>query len=290
MVKSISELREGDVLNGIMYRRVMENNKNFIQITVGATGSGKSLTNLRQAELWYKNILKREFPIENVCFSPEAILERLSTNSLKRGDILIFEEAGTSQGSLDFQSSMAKIFNYVLQAFRSMNIILFINLPYLSMLNKNTRMLAHFLIDTIGVDKNTNQCRIKPFHLQVNQETGKVYKHYPKIMIDGCYEQIELLGYTLASEELRNKYEEKKSNFLRGLISGGLESMQNKDKKRLTPFQCQMKGCLDRGIWRTGEVAKELGCSQRRISENLGFMEKKGYNIEEMRVNAKKSE
>lgn len=277
MVKKITDLREGDVMNGILYRRIFKSNNSWIQVTCGQTGSGKSLKDLREAELWYKNILKRPFPIENVCFSTEQILSRLTSNDLKKGDILILEEAGVSQGSLDFASSVAKIFNYVLQSFRSRQIILFLNLPYFSMLNKNTRMLAHMLHQTISIDAKNKQCIIKPLFLQTDQKTGKVYTHFPQVLVGDYFEPIELLGYHLPSDDIRIPYEKKKDQFLTSLISGSLTSLINKDKKRLTLFQMQILGCWNRKIFKQVDIAKELNCRQSKVSENIHYMQSKGY-------------
>lgn len=264
-------------MNGILYRRIFKSNNSWIQITCGQTGSGKSLKDLREAELWYNNILKRPFPLENVCFSTEQILSRLTSNDLKKGDILILEEAGVSQGSLDFASSVSKIFNYVLQSFRSKQIILFLNLPYFSMLNKNTRMLSHMLHQTISIDVKNKQCIIKPLFLQTDQKTGKVYTHFPQVLVGDYFEPIELLGYHLPSDDIRIPYEKKKNQFLNGLINGSLISLINKDKKRLTLFQMQILGCWNRKIFKQAEIAKELNCKQQKVSINIQYMQSKGY-------------
>jgi hypothetical protein len=271
------ELTEGSVMNGIMYRRIFKSNNSFIQVTVGQTGSGKSMKDIREVELWYKQVLKRPFPLENICFSSEQILTRLTSNELKKGDILVLEEAGVSQGSLDFASSVAKIFNYVLQSFRSMQIILFLNLPYFSMLNKNTRMLTHMLHETVEIDKHHKQCIVKPKFLKANQQSGKVYTHFPQVLINRSWESVERLGYHLPSEDIRVPYEQKKAQFLSGLVHGSLASLVNADRKRLTLFQMHILGCWNRGIFSTNKIAEEVGCIAQKVSENLNFMQRKGY-------------
>ena len=285
--------KEGAIINGIMYRRVFRDNKNFIVVTTGPTGSGKSLSDLRKAELWYNNILKKPFPITNVTFSVEEALnkvEEYSQLSQKgvdvRGEIIICEESGTSMGNLDFQTTTAKLMNYVLQAFRSMNLVLFLNLPYFSMLNKSTRMLCHMLCTTGGIDKARGVCKIKPKFLQYNQTTGKLYEHYPVASVDGFFEKIREVEYKLPSDELRNQYEQKKSRFLHGLIVGSKTSIEMKDKKKLTPFQMQIYGLWKEGIHKTGEIAEKLGVDSSKVSHNLAYMRNKGYIVEETYRNA----
>jgi len=79
-------------------------------------------------------------------------MKLLSGGELRKGEIIIFEEAGVNMGSLDFQNKVSRMFNYVLQSFRSMNIGILFNLPYLTMLNKQARMLLHFSMESAGVD------------------------------------------------------------------------------------------------------------------------------------------
>lgn len=288
MVQKLSDLKEGDVILNIMYRRIFKENKNLILIDVGATGSGKSYRGLRRIELWYNKVLKQEVPIRNVCFSLEEVMDRLNSGELKKGDIIELEEGGVNQGNLDFQSKMAKIFNYVLQSFRSLNIILMINLPYFSMLNKQTRMLAHYIEESVCIDKTKKQSIAKPFMLQVNQETGKIYKHYPRIIVDGAYEQINQIRYNLPSEKLREEYEVKKEAFVRQLITDGLDVMKMKDKKVLTPMQMQVYSCWMQGITNQSEIAGIIGTSQQSISQSEAGMRKKGY-IKEQTIAYKQS-
>lgn len=281
--------KEGAVMNSIMYRRCLKEHKNYVQCTVGPTGSGKSLQNLRVAELWYSEVLKKPFPLENICFSPDALLERIEFYSTQaesgkdiRGEIIIFEEAGTSMGNLDFQTSIAKAVNYVLQAFRSMNLILFLNLPYFTMLNKSTRMLCTMLCETAGIDKNRKVCIIKPKFLQYSQNEGKMYQHYPQVSVNGFYEKIEYLEYSLPSDSIRVPYEEKKSQFLRGLVSGTKINLENSDKKRLSSFQMQVFGCWKQGVSKQKDIAEKLNVTPQQVSKAIASMRKKGYLEEDL--------
>lgn len=284
--------KEGAVMQGIMYRRVFKENKNFIRVKTGPTGSGKSLSDLRDAELWYRDVLKKPFPIRNVTFSVEEALKLVEEYAKKaergedvRGEIIICEESGTSMGSLDFATTTAKLMNYVLQAFRSMNLILFMNLPYFSMLNRSTRNLTHMLCTTNGIDKVRKVCEIKPKWLQVNQTTGKVYEHYPICSVNGFYEKIESLEYKLPSDEIRALYEKKKSQFLVGLISGSRISIENKDKKRLSPFQMQVYGCWQQGMLKQVDIAEKLGVIPQQVNKAVASMRHKGYLEEEFLEN-----
>jgi len=279
------EIEEGKISNGILFNRMIRNNKNFLCAFTGSTGSGKSWSGLRFCELWYKKKFNKEFPIKNVCFEVGEVMENLVHGDLKRGEILILEEAGTSMGSLDFQNKASKLFNYILQTFRSRNIGLVVNLPYLSMLNKQTRMLLHMKFQTVEIDKKEKKCWLKPFLLQVNQSTGKVYNHYPRAMIDDVSQPIELIGFSKPSEKLIKEYENKKADFVMALSKGVLDDMRVlklKNKKPLTANQQMIVDCWKQGMTKQTEIAKKLGKSYAAINVSVGFIRRKGYFEEDI--------
>ncbi|HEA46175.1 MAG TPA: hypothetical protein ENH99_00115, partial [Candidatus Pacearchaeota archaeon] len=160
-------------------------NKNILLAMTGMTGSGKSYTSLRMCELYYQDKFKKPFPIENVCFSISELMKLLTSKTLKRGEIIILEEAGTSLNSLDYQNKVSKLFTFILQSFRSMNIGLIFTLPVLTMLNKSARMLLHAHFVTSGIDFYLKNCKIKPLYHQLNQERGKSYWKYQRIKVNG---------------------------------------------------------------------------------------------------------
>jgi len=57
---------EGEIFLRYINNR-FNRNKNFIGVTTGPTGSGKSYLDLRKAELQHRRRFKEEFPIKNVC-------------------------------------------------------------------------------------------------------------------------------------------------------------------------------------------------------------------------------
>ena len=135
-------VKEGFFFNKWLENRFL-NNKNVLTAITGQTGSSKSYQDLRRAELWYRKNFNEDYPEDNICFSVAELMKRITSKNLRKGDIFVFEEAGANLGSLDFQTKISKMFNYVLQSFRSMNVGIFFNLPHLSMLNKQAIILIH---------------------------------------------------------------------------------------------------------------------------------------------------
>lgn len=281
---AIDLTEEGATTNQIFKNRMIEANQNMLIAITGKTGSGKSYASLRIAELWYRKQFKKELPRENICFSIEELMERLVNGNLKRGDVLILEEAGTSMGNLDFASQAAKAFNYVLQSFRSRNISIIMNLPFLTMLNKTSRTLLHARLETLGIDTATNKCYVKPLMLQVNQSSGKVYIHFPEFLIDGHYEKITKLSFTKPSPELIEIYEKKKLEFVNNLSKQVLNDLIKKrvpGAKPLTPFQDELLDYLKANPGQTyKEISKNMNKPISTVTQNLYFIRNKGINID----------
>lgn len=281
------ELKEGEFFCKWLEKRLLINNKNVLGAEIGSTGSGKSYRDLRKVEIWYRDYLKKPFPPENICFGVSQVMQRLSSGELTKGEVLIFEEAGANLGSLDFQGRISKMFTYVLQSFRSMNVAIFFNLPYLSMLNKQARMLLHYSSESVGIDfdKGMNKCKL--FFHQVNQSTGKIYKKYPRGLVNGCVRTIKRVSYAMPSAELVSIYERKKAKYLMDMTKDYVEELKSleyeKDAKLgrrdLTVKQKEVLDLLKTGMKQT-EIAKKLRKATSTIGGLVESIKKRGYSIE----------
>lgn len=284
-------IKEGVLFNKYLYNRVFLSNKNVILTTTGPTGSGKSYVDLRVAELWYQYVFNKPFPIEHCCFSIDELMRLISKGKLIRGDLLILEEGGVNLGSLDFQNKISKIFTYVLQSFRSLNLILIINLPYVSMLNKSARMLTHANFTTAGIDKRTNTIKVKPKFHQVNEHTGKIYQKYMRANYDGVVRTFKRFVYGLPSKELADKYEEKKLNFVSGLVTEVIYKLDEDDMKKgkrkergeLTSAEQEAYDDAMLGL-NCQESAKKRKISNKVMWERRLRCERKGFNIKKDKI------
>jgi ABC-type dipeptide/oligopeptide/nickel transport system ATPase component len=274
-MKSIDELKEGEILNSIFYRRMITSNQNILIAVCGKTGSGKSYACISMCDSWYQKYFGMSFPIENICFSIESVMERLVHGNLRKGELLIFEESGTSMSNLEYQNKLCKLFTYVLQSFRNRNVGIIFNLPYFSMLNKTTRMLMHILIQTQEIKKN--KCILKPLHLQWSQYGDKCYQHFPRIMIDGGYEMIEFISYSKPPTSLCDPYELKKKSFVDNLSEDVLENAKRGNKIPFTELQEQIDACFKEGITNHQEIADRLNKIRQHITQNIGYMRRKGW-------------
>lgn len=269
-----------------MEQRVFRKNQNLMILVVGNTGFGKSYTCLSKAESYYKKVFDKPLPIENCCFTPLEFMERINSGLLKRGDVLILEEVGISQGSRNWYSNTNKLINYLLQSFRNLNLIVFLNTPDPTFLDAQTRKLLHFIWECVAIDPNKKICRVKPLQLQINKRSGKVYLKYLRVVVGGDVMPLTRLNVPLPSEELRIQYEVKKKSFTQELNKQILNELreENKpeqeddDKKELTILQENVLKGLKEGLL-IGEVAKELGISSNMVYSHLEACKRKGYKV-----------
>lgn len=287
LIKQKGDNVEGEIFCKWLYNRLIKNNKNVLGANLGATGSGKSYRDLRMAELWYQYHFKKPFPPDNICFGAAKLMEKLSSGKLKRGEILIFEEAGVNLGSLDFQTRVSKIFTYVLQSFRSMNVGIFFNLPYLSMLNKQARLLLHYSFESMGIDFIEGKNKCKPFFHQVNQSSGKIYKKYLRAKINGVTRTIKRFNFSMPSGELVSYYERMKAQFLSEITQEYNEELKQLEEEKLkklnrpilTDKQKEVYDLLCLGLSQV-EIAKRMDVTPAAITSIKQFIKKKGYLIE----------
>lgn len=285
LIKTQDTIKEGEVFNKFLHNRLRKN-KNVLTCITGPTGSSKSYQDLRRAELWYEYHFHERFPPSNICFSISEVMKRITSKELRKGEVIILEEAGANLGSLDFQSKVSKLFTYVLQSFRSMNVFIFFNVPYLSMLNKQARLLIHVHFVTHGIDQEKQIAKSKAYFRQVNQDSGKIYGKFLRLKNKGRTKTIKRFNYTLPSEYLSNAYEVKKTKFLSELtldFSKELDIIE-RDKirqmarKDLTDRQQEVYDLAIQGL-KQKEIGDKLGISAQAVGEHLKLIKDKGYKL-----------
>lgn len=277
---------EGEIILRYM-KRMMDSNRTFLCSVVAPVGKGKSWSCLRWGELWYAFYHHAKFPKENICFGAQQLLERLNDKSetkLKKGDMLILEEGGVNIGNKKFMSKINLAVNYVVQSFRSLNIILFINVPFVNFLDKSVRMLQTAIFEIDKVDKGAGLTYIKPYFVQTNQWSGKSYKKWLRIIDKKSRKRIKIKRVCIArpSKEIVDLYEPMKELFVRDTIERGLSNVQDDRilKKRqlpaLTERQKKIFSLLCQGL-RTNEIAKIIGIPPEHVSSNKRWIANKGY-------------
>lgn len=289
---------EGQALNKWIDNR-FKKNKNVLLAMTGMTGSGKSYTSLRICELWYKYKFDEDFPVEtHVCFSINELMKLLSSEKLRKGELIILEEAGTSLNSLDYQNKVSKLFTFILQSFRSMNVGLIFTLPVLTMLNKSARLLLHGHFVTSGIDYYQDICKIKPLFHQLNQGTGKSYWKYMRVKVNGSFMALERFNYKICDMQLRQDYEKKKKKFVYDLTQDFSEELDEIERQQarqmgreeLSEVEMEIfEDVIENGLT-PSQSSDKRGRSKASTYDALQRIKKKGYPIEKwIRYREKKS-
>lgn len=274
--KSWSDMKEGDVFNATFQKMFFDKNQTILMAVCGEIGTGKSYASIRIAELWYQKHFNRQFPLKNIVFSPEELIDLLLNGKLEKGELIVYEEAGTTMGALEFQTKVAKAFNYVIQSFRSMNIGIIMNYPYYELLNKTTRKFIKFRLQTLRI--KDNKVFLDPMWSQINEINGEQYFHPFKLDIGGYWEICNFVSYSKPSEYILEPYENKKAAFLKTNLTEQLETVSNKEPERwLTDNQRAVIALWRQNIYDNKEIAARTGISHSHVCDTIRSLAKKGW-------------
>lgn len=279
--------------------RILRQNKNFIGIAVGATGSGKSLACLKLAEK-----VDPTFDVTRVCFTAKQFMDCINdliadTELGKRshkGAVILWDEFGVEHSAREFMSKSNRVINYFFQTCRAMNMCILLSVPILSFIDSNTRKLCHCVIEMRSINHHDNLSTAKVQMLQTNVRTGKEYnKHlrYRKI-VNGVSRKYKLYKskFGLPSKDLLEAYELKKKQFTKQLnkdISKEVTEKNEKEadgyKKPLSPKQEELIKLLLIGS--IENASKELNISIQSIYETKNRIQKAGYTFVPIMENKK---
>ena len=276
-------------------------NKNFVCLISGQTGSGKSWCALSIAEM-----LDPDFQMRQVIFKGTELLALINSGKLKRGSVIIWDEAGIDLSNRAWMSATNKLLNFVFQTFRHKGYILFFTTPYSDFVDKQTRRLFHCEMKTIKINFKTSKTKVKPLLLQWASYKQDFYRHRLQVNVaGGGFVPLDFWDIPAPSKEMIDKYEVLKTNFTSKLnkeIEAELNKIEGtktdevdkldeqkrmviennivddvKGKKALTQLQMQVLMCWKRGIFSTSKIAEEMGKKSDGISQFIHVMRKKGY-------------
>jgi len=276
-------------------------NKNFVCLISGQTGSGKSWCALSIAEM-----LDPDFHIRQIIFKGTELLALINSGKLKRGSVIIWDEAGIDLSNRAWMSATNKLLNFVFQTFRHKGYILFFTTPYSDFVDKQTRRLFHCEMKTIKINFKNKTTKIKPLLLQWASHKQDFYRHRLKVsVLGGGFAPLDFWDVPAPSKEMIDKYEVLKTDFTSNLnaeIEAELNKIEGtktddaekhkeqerivvennivndcKGKKALTQLQMQVLMCWKRGVFSTSKIAEEMGKKSDGISQHIKAMRKKGY-------------
>jgi hypothetical protein len=208
---SIRDRRPGEAwLAREISDRVNKRNLNLVAAWIGATGSGKSWSALRLAEL-----IDLSFSVDRVVFTKEQFLELVNAD-LPRGSVIVWDEAGLGMPAREWQSVLNRSISYILQTFRFKNLVTFLTVPSQYFLDSQARALFHLLMDVKGVQIGPDLVLARPFFVSHGKD-GTVYEKHPRIDIEGEGATVlEAIKFSKPSDGLIAAYESRRRKYLDG--------------------------------------------------------------------------
>ena len=270
-----------------IHQRIKQN-KNFLGFISGPTGSGKSWSSISIAEQ-----LDPTFTDERIVFSGIELMKLINSDKLKKGSVIVFEEAGIGMSNKNWQSTINKMLNFLIQTFRHRNFILIFNSPYMDFVDASTRKLFHAEFNTVGIDANKGTCRLKPRTIQYNSRTKKFYFKMLRVITKKGLIPVNFWSVGKPSPELIKTYEVKKKAFtdkLNANIQQELEDYEKSEDKStvdaITIAQEEVLDMLNKGMT-IPEISEELFVTPENTRQHIIRLKKKGYTIRGVREDRK---
>lgn len=239
-----------------MHRR----DNNWMGAVVGETGEGKSYTCLSIAEC-----VDPDFTIDQVAFGLVEFMQLVTDDSYGRGSMIVLEEASVEAAAEDFHEMSNKVLRTVLETWRNQNRGALLNLPTFSRLDKGAKIRMTALLQQRRKFEDKGYSLATYKHLQTNSDTGKIYRHYPRI--NG--EEHRSLKIAPPSDDLQEAYEKRsdeyKAELNRELLEDLLEAERERQKNEQKDPKWVAEDILDNGL----EEYIDDNNGQRYISRQL---------------------
>ena len=284
-MKPMNPMNINHIVNWTVKR--IKKNKNAIIVINGQTGSGKTYVGLQLAHE-IAQAMGTEFSVNNnVDFSFIGLLKKtMREENSKPGTCFLFEEVGAYGGGAsarDWQSKANRFFWSFLQTTRHRNQVLIFTCPMFSFLDSGARVLCHMQIMMLGIDYKNQVSITRPYLLQVNTRTGKIYfklmRYYDKrgieILIEG--QRIHkpndkiLLEYEIMKEQFTGSLNQ-------SIIDEEEKAIKKAEPKPLTPIQQEVYELLKEGTAQQ-DIALKLSKSKGYISNIVKIIGNKGVSM-----------
>ena len=231
--------RENSIIRYIA-NRVLRNNKNMMVALTGQVGNGKSWSGLSMCEM-YSKLTGIEFdPNIHVISSLKELLQLITSKDLDKkirvGTAILFDEPQVEVNSRSFQSEVNQAFNALISTFRNQRLVVFFALPYLEMIDKQSRILFMGEFRVEGFNKNTKITTIKPRFLEWSKGNEEFYRK--RLIVEFSIEgkrkrnlmKLNTWHIPKPSDEIIDVYEAKKKKFTDELNKKLLEKIELRDK------------------------------------------------------------
>lgn len=235
--------------------------------------SGKSYAGLRLGHDIAKELGTSFTIASNVDFSFEGLLKKMNQpQNDKPGTVFLFEEVGAMGGGASFRQWQTKansFFNSFLQTSRHLRQILILTTPQFTYLDAASRKLVHVQMSTVKIDFKKKICILKPYILQVNDRTGKIYFKFLRYTSSNSSFKLKGYGCKMPPEELIVAYEVEKRKFTDGLRKSIIQNQDGgKEQKRMKKINPKFAAALLEKGFTQYEVGEALGLSRASVQRH----------------------
>jgi len=229
--------------------RLWRKNQNWICAIVGSTGSGKSYSAMRLAE-----IIDKDFNINKVFFRIRDFITAINKKEIKKGSCVVIDEAGIGWAARSFMEQENRDMSALFQAVRFMNFGIILTVPSLFMVDKHGRDLLHATGRTLGINRTEGYVKLQYKIQNIDALTGhKVYRKYPRVrQPNGQLKRITFIKVHKPSKKLIQNYEKRKRIFAEELFAEIDKRMGKKDEK-------------DKRIVKKPDIEKDIKAGMRPI-------------------------
>lgn len=192
-----------------IWDRVNMRNEHFMGVIVGREGSGKSHTAIRIA-----SEVDPSFTADRVIFEVTDLLKRLRNDEHEVGNFYVLDEAGVQLGRRTWQERSQVLANQALQLIRDHNLGLVFTLPRLGEFDSQAQGRLQAALEL--TDKEPDEYvrgKWKWFDPDRMDETGKIYKKFPRRRVNGRMLRIRSFAFQPPGDDIIEDYEERKSEF-----------------------------------------------------------------------------
>lgn len=192
-----------------IWDRVNRKNMHFMLCIVGEEGSGKSYTAMKIA-----SAIDPTFDADRCIFDIVELLKVLRDDRHEPGQFYVLDEAGVQFGKRTWQERSQILANQALQLIRNHNLGLIFTLPSLGDLDSQTqRRLQAFFEMTDKIEGEHVRGKMKILDPDRTDQTGEVYKWFPRRRRDGKLLRITSFGFSPPPAGLTEPYEARKREF-----------------------------------------------------------------------------
>jgi len=281
----------------------LDSGKNCLVAIVGGTGSGKSFASV--TILYWTYIYMHGVPPsvsymrEHWFFEAKKFLDKMNNKNLKKREINLWDEMGTSASHKTHQSLQNRAISWLVQTFRNLEQLVIFTVPSLAYVDKSVRNLLHYQLETRTVLTSDKVCIIKPLEIQYNIRMDKTYYHNLHWYFKdgtGFIDEVDVVAIPLPPNEMVQAYEEDSWKFkaeLNKRIQGMLEKADEKEKLHslvgeeavvasLPVEQKKVWNLMNAGITEPKTINKDFGIALSTVYNSIKVFKLKGLDVERL--------